>query len=379
MRVLLVSGIWPPDIGGPASHGPDLGRFLVERGHEVRAVASAGPEVMRPGFPLRTLDREARLPVRLFTGAIGLLDASYRADVVYATGIYARSSLAARATGVPLVMKLVNDPAFERARSLGWHVDGLESFQSPSRDARLVALKALRAATLAVPRRFVVPSRYLAGFVQGWGVARDRIEVVPNPEPERVPPVDRDALRSRLGITGPTAVFAGRFVAQKDLPTLIAAFSQVREARLVLVGDGPERGEAERRVQEEGLAGRIRFEPATSRSGAMEWMQAADVAVLASSWENYPHAVAEALAVGTPVIATSVGGVPEMVAPDVNGLLVEPGDPEAFRSAVNRLFGDPALLESMRERIRGAPPKHSEPSIFGRLEGILQVAAGSTV
>jgi glycosyltransferase involved in cell wall biosynthesis len=378
LRILIVSGIWPPDIGGPASHGPDLGRFLVERGHVISAVASAGRGAVRPDFPLRTLDREARLPIRLVTGAAGLLDASRRADVVYATGIYARSSLAARATGVPLVMKLVNDPAFERARSLGWHRGSLESFQPSSRDARLVALKALRATTLAVPRRFVVPSRYLAGFVEGWGVARDRIEVVPNPEPDRVPPADREALRARLGLTGPTAVFAGRFVAQKDLPTLIAAFSRVREARLVLVGEGPERDAAERRVQEAGLVDRVRFEPATSRSGAMEWMQAADVAVLASSWENYPHAVAEAFAVGTPVIATAVGGVPEMVAPDVNGLLVPPGDPEAFGSAVNRLFGDPALLESMRRRIRAAPPQHSEATVFGRLEGILQAAAGST-
>src|SRR5215207_1203666 len=129
MRVLIVSGIWPPDIGGPATHGPSVGSFLAGRGHDVRAITSSDGAAIRPQFALRELDRRSPIPQRLATGAVALMRAVRGADVVYATGMYARSALATWARGTPLVLKLVNDPAFERAKNRGWHRGSLEDFQ----------------------------------------------------------------------------------------------------------------------------------------------------------------------------------------------------------------------------------------------------------
>src|SRR4051812_5797200 len=106
LRVLIVSSIWPPDIGGPASHGPSFGEFLVRRGHDVRAIASTDGDAIRPPFTLQQLDRNAPLPRRLATGAATLVRAVRDAQVVYATGMYARSALATWARGTPLVLKL---------------------------------------------------------------------------------------------------------------------------------------------------------------------------------------------------------------------------------------------------------------------------------
>ena len=101
--------------------------------------------------------------------------------------------------------------------------------------------------------------------------------------------------------------------------------------------------------RELGLDGRVRFLGARSRTEVLELFRAADASVLSSAWENFPHTVVEALAVGTPVIGTAVGGVAEVVRDGENGLLVAPGDPAAFAEALRRYLGDAEL----RERLRG--------------------------
>jgi glycogen(starch) synthase len=90
---------------------------------------------------------------------------------------------------------------------------------------------------------------------------------------------------------------------------------------------------------------------------------AADVAVLSSSWENFPHTVVEALAVGAPVLSTAVGGVPEIVRDGENGLLVPPRDREALAAALRRITGDGEL----RKRLAAA----AAPSVAPLAEDIL--------
>ena len=80
----------------------------------------------------------------------------------------------------------------------------------------------------------------------------------------------------------------------------------------------------------------------------LELFRAADASLLSSAWENFPHTVVEALAVGTPVIATRTGGVAEVVRDGENGLLVEPGDVDALAAAIRRFFADDELAARLR-------------------------------
>ena len=98
--------------------------------------------------------------------------------------------------------------------------------------------------------------------------------------------------------------------------------------------------------------------------------------MLSSCWENFPHAVVEALAVGTPVIATDAGGVPEVVADGRNGLLVPIGDEDGFTIALRRIAAEPGL----RDRLAAAAPASVErfgaERLYGELERLLAEAAG---
>ena len=242
LRVLIVAGIWPPDVGGPASHGPELGRFLLARGHEVRAVIGAGPDGPDPsGVPVIPWRRDRPRLVRMGTGAVAVAAAARWPDVVYSTGMYYKSALAAALNRVPLVVKLTTDPAFERCRRLGLFRGDIAAFQQPQRGAAIRYLKEVRSALLSRAVQVLIPSRFLADFALGWGLPADRVTVVPNPAPPvgRLPP--REEMRRRLGMDGPTFAFAGRLVAAKNLPLAIAALARVPGARLIIIGDGPER------------------------------------------------------------------------------------------------------------------------------------------
>ena len=115
----------------------------------------------------------------------------------------------------------------------------------------------------------------------------------------------------------------------------------------MIAGDGPDREALER-------LGYGRFLGPLPRQKVLELFRAGDASLLSSSWENFPHTVVEALAVGTPVIATRTGGVAEVLEDGVNGLVVEPGDVEALTAAIERFFPDPALAgrpDGQRRRI----------------------------
>jgi len=310
------------------------------------------------------------------TGAVALGRAAGWADVIYTTGIYSRSSLASAVRQRPLVVKLVNDPAFERAAARGWYGGTLEEFQARSLHPGVTALKLARNVSLRVPTTIVVPSRYLARLAEGWGVGPARGHVVPNPAPRVDLTEERESVRRALGVDCPTAVFAGRFVRQKDLPTLVRAFAQVQRGKLVLIGDGPERAELNRHLRELGLGERVRVLPSVSRGEAIRWMRAADVTVIPSAWENFPHAAVESLAAGTPVVATAVGGIPEIVQDGVNGLLVPTGDDRALAGALERVLRSDGERARLRDGVAMTGTLYTERAVFERIEALVVAAAG---
>ena len=107
----------------------------------------------------------------------------------------------------------------------------------------------------------------------------------------------------------------------------------------------------------------------------LELFAAADAAVLSSSWENFPHTVVEALAVGTPVIATAAGGVPEVVRDGENGLLVPVGDASALATAIRRYLADPELEERLRSAAAPSVERYRPEGLLVGLERMLEEAA----
>jgi glycosyltransferase involved in cell wall biosynthesis len=360
VKILIVSGIWPPDVGGPASHGPQAADALIARGHEVEVVTTAAGAPERCAYRVRYVSRSLPRGIRHLAVAALVARRSRRVDVVYALSMVGRTSLVVRA---PLVVKIAGDPAFERATRRGLYSGTLEAFQTAALDFRAASLRRWRTVTVRRAAHLFCPSEYLRGIVISWGIAPERVSVLPNATPTPPSLRPRDALRASFGVQGPLLAFAGRLTRAKALGVLSDAIERVEGVTLLAAGDGEDRAL---------LRGdRIRLLGSLPRERVLELFAASDAAVLSSSWETFSHVLVEALSVGTPVIATRVGGVPEIVEDGVNGMLVTPGDPDALAEAIRRFFADDELRARLAAATRGSVARFAPESVFAALEETL--------
>ena len=249
-------------------------------------------------------------------------------------------------------------------------------------DLRARAYNQLDRWSLRAAKRVVTMSEPFRRELMGRGVAAERIEVVHNaidPQWGRRNPEAPAALRAKLGI-GPekrVVLIVGRLSPEKDHGTLLEALRRVRsvapEAHLAIVGDGPERPKIEAAVRALGLAGAVTL---TGQVPSAElYYGIADICVLSSLSEGSPNALLEAMATGAPVVATAVGGIPEMVTNGESALLIQPGDCQAMTGAIAALLADGELARRLAARAREVVLERHAPEartrrlveIYGRL------------
>jgi glycosyltransferase involved in cell wall biosynthesis len=200
------------------------------------------------------------------------------------------------------------------------------------------APRAIAAQLLPRADAVVAVSRPLADEVVRVGVARERVRVVPNGvDPAIFHPRERSEARRMLRVDPEARVilYVGRLEPRKGTGELAAAFDRVRarvpEAMLVLVGDGVSSDDV--RAQAARWGDRARVLGARPHEEVARWMAACDVLVLPSWAEGTPNVVLEALACGRPVVATAVGGIPDVLDPRA-GLLVPPREARALADAL---------------------------------------------
>jgi glycosyltransferase involved in cell wall biosynthesis len=320
--------------GGMQRQALQLARRLLARGLEVRIVSTAAPRDLPvlAGRPAPGL--EGTPVVRVPTTRPPLFEAAARAwlgtqggaDVLYAVG--ANAGLHAARIGAR-----TNAPVVVKYACAGAHGDVAWATRQPGavtlleRAARHVCLsQALRDELLAAG----LPAARLVSIPNGVDLAAWSREVTPARSP---------------WAGGRTLMFVGRLVPQKRVDVLLDAFARVcaqaADARLLLAGGGPLRAALVAQAKALGIAERVAF--LGQRDEVLSLHRAARGLVLPSEGEGLPNVVLEALAAGTPVIATDVTGTRELARDGVEALLVPPGDAGALAIAMLRLIDDPAL------------------------------------
>lgn len=206
--------------------------------------------------------------------------------------------------------------------------------------------------------RFIAPSRFLAERFVAFGFPEAKLTVVPNFTPAADGPAPPE---------GDFALFAGRLIAIKGVVTLLSAWRRTRarrELRLLIAGGGPLEGELRRRIEDEAMP-EVRILGPLPREELGGLMARAALQLVPSEWyEPCPLVVLEAAARGRCIVASRIGGIPEMIEDGVTGLLVAPGSEEDLASAIDAAALDPALRARLgnaaRERVeqRHGPEAH---------------------
>jgi glycosyltransferase involved in cell wall biosynthesis len=183
-------------------------------------------------------------------------------------------------------------------------------------------------------------------------------------------PLPREPLRAELGLSGFTLISVGHAIERKGHHLLIDAMRALPEATLLIAGDGPMDVALKRQAQEQGVADRVRFLGPIPHAELVNYYCAADALVLASSREGWANVLLEAMACGTPVVATAIWGTPEVVQVPEAGILVKERSPAAIAAAVRELmadYPDRRLTRAYAERFSWDETSHSLMHLFETL------------
>jgi len=344
LRHLLASGGVEAKVVAPVpwfpSRHPRFGeyaRLAATPRHELRH----GIEVIHPRYFLPPKVGMNLAPHSLARASHGLLrrlrqDFPYQlidAHYFYPDGVAA--AMLGRRLGLPVVIT---------ARGTDLHF--IPSFPRPR---RLIQWAAAEAAGL------ITVCQALKDVLVELGVPEDKVRVLRNGVDLQHfrPPADREALRRRLGLEGPALLSVGRLIELKGHDLVIRALRELpAEVRLMIAGEGPERPRLEALIPELGLEGRVRLLGALPHEILRDWYGAADCLVLASSREGWANVLLEAMACGTPVVATRVWGTPEVVAAPAAGRLCE-RSPQSIAAEVSRLLAAPPQRAATRRYAEG--------------------------
>ena len=180
----------------------------------------------------------------------------------------------------------------------------------------------------------------LKDVLTGLGVADSRVTVLRNGVDLDIyrPPVDRNALRTKLGVHGTTLLSVGYLIQRKGHDLVIDALKQLPNAKLLIAGDGPERERLGEIARQSGVADRVTFLGRLGTPQLVDYYGAADALVLASSREGWANVLLESMACGTPVVATRIWGTPEVVSEACAGQLVNERTAQALAQGILELL-----------------------------------------
>jgi glycosyltransferase involved in cell wall biosynthesis len=331
----LIDGL---NIGGAEILLRELSVGLLRRGFRVSiGYSSSGPlvqELTSLGLPLTRLPRLMRIDPILFCGMVGLIRRESPQIVhthLFKSDFHGR--LAARIAGVPVVVSTLHsiDPwAQERSlgRLYGWTARFADRVIAVSEDVRR-----FHATHTGIPEEKLVTIENGVDIHRFAGLESAGRSV-----------------RKELGFDD-ALVFGvvGRLTPPKDHSTFLKAaaliLKKLPKARFLIVGDGPLRKDLEIQAQKTGLGHAVIF--TGLRNDVPALLAALDVLVFSSLWEGLPVALLEGMAAARPIVATTVGGIPDVVLPDKSAFLVAPGDAHALAQACLRLASDSASRHSM--------------------------------
>jgi len=388
MRVLITSPIFPPDLGGPSVYVPSLGRFLIERGHEVKVIAFCS-DADPTGHPFE-VESIARgpLPLRYLVAFWRVFREAKNFDVVYVQEHLAYLHvLAAKLRGVPCMIRIMVDGSWEIAHRKGWcGDDDIVTFQGKRYGWKVSLVQRLQRTWWRWAKHIITCSDFLRGIlVNTYGVEREKVETIFNayhgPPTESVNET-REEAREALGLRQDRRYLLTvcRLMVWKQVDRIIQSLGELPEdVELLVCGDGPELEAWQALARSLGLEERVHFRGNVAHELVPLHIRASDIFVLYSRYEGLSHTLIEVQTLGTVAVASAVCGNPEVVSDGETGRLVSPDDPGALTRVLAETLEDPVLMQELAKAGEAVSDRFSRIDTFTRVEKALIKATGRPV
>ena len=346
MNILITVGIFPPDIGGPASFVPKISDFLIENGHNVKIIclSEVGNIHTEDNLDVIRIKRSNNLPIRWIKTIYQIVKNGRRSDLIFVNGLGVESAIANLILQKQLIRKIVGDPVWERAYNKKRTTDSFDDFQNNKHSFLIEVQKLLRNWSINSAEIVITPSDNLKSFVSGIGYSQKILKINNG---VNITDINR-ANESKADIN---LIIISRLVVQKNINIVIEAMKLLdnKNLKLSIIGEGGEFSKLESAIHDLNLQNQVQLLGKIDNNRISQFLLTADIFIQASDYEGLPHSVLEAINYEVPILSTETGGCKDLLNDGERGFII-PMPPDKKVIAENISF----IIENKAEATKRA-------------------------
>ena len=346
MNILITVGIFPPDIGGPASFVPKISDFLIQNGHNVKIIclSEVGNIHTEDKLDVIRIKRSNNLPIRWIKTIYQIVKNGRRSDLIFVNGLGVESAIANLILQKQLIRKIVGDPVWERAYNKKRITESFDDFQINKHSFLIEVQKLLRNWSINSAEIVITPSDHLKSFVSGIGYSKKILKINNG---VNITDINR-ANESKADIN---LIIISRLVVQKNINIVIEAMKLLdnKNLKLSIIGEGGEFSKLENTIHDLNLQNQVQLLGKIDNNKISQFLLTADIFIQASDYEGLPHSVLEAINYEVPILSTETGGCKDLLNDGERGFII-PMPPDKKVIAENISF----IIENKAEATKRA-------------------------
>ncbi len=349
-NILIATGIFPPDIGGPATMLEAMASALIERGFKIKIITYANTDSSTEDVT-RVLKNKLFSRLKYF---LLMLKMSKWADVVYVTDTYSVGYFAyliKKITNKKYVVRFAGDGAWETATANGWTNDYIINFQKKKYNNKIEKLKNKRRKILVNADKVIAVSNFMNEVAQLIEVQENKIQTIYN----SVDFIKSDSfntnavenIKKQYGGNKKIIVTACRLAPWKGVGGIIKIMSKLDNVNFLVLGDGQELENLKKLASKLGIDNKVHFLGKIKQAEMINYFKSADLFILNTNYEGLSHTILEVMTAGTPVLTTNVGGNPEVIEDSKDGLLVEFNNEQELLVGAMKVLNDKEFADRL--------------------------------
>ena len=349
MRVLVTVGIFPPDIGGPATFVPKIAKYFQDELNyeiEILTLSDNKNSNINDDFSVKRIDRNLPIIYRWLKTIFTIYKLGKNKDLIFVNGLGTEATIANIFLKKKIIRKIVGDPVWERAYSKAKISESFDEFQVKNYGFSISLQKKVRSFSIKKSDIVVTPSQHLKNFILNLGF-KNKIEIINNGV--FIPEENTNIFTNdQINIT-----IVSRLVSHKNIKKIIRAISDLNNPLIYLniIGDGPELNQLQKISLESNNKDNIIFHGKLNRDEINHIFLNSDIYIQASNYEGLPHSLLEAMSYGIPVLCTPVGECKEILGNEDRGYILDlPVSKNNIKSKISEIIGEKNIANKKGER-----------------------------
>ena len=345
----MTVGIFPPDIGGPATFVPKIAKYFQDELNyeiEILTLSDNKNSNINDDFSVKRIDRNLPIIYRWLKTIFTIYKLGKNKDLIFVNGLGTETTIANIFLKKKIIRKIVGDPVWERAYSKAKISESFDEFQVKNYGFSISLQKKVRSFSIKKSDIVVTPSKHLKNFILNLGF-KNKIEIINNGV--SIPKESAEIFtNARINIT-----IVSRLVTHKNIKKIIRAISDLNDPLIYLniIGDGPELNQLQKISLESNNKDNIIFHGKLNRDDINHIFLKSDIYIQASNYEGLPHSLLEAMSYGIPVLCTPVGECKEILGNEDRGYILDlPVSKNNIKSKISEIVGEKNIANKKGER-----------------------------